>query len=385
VADQRPESRLVALLRHRADDIAEVALRHCESEIPHLTGLEGRDRDLGLASIRYVFQLRLDLAVDARDATEAEEAPFRRYHADAAERGIPLDLQLQVTRTAIAAIMRQCWHLAGEDLTDEMLTFSADLTRFHRRLEQIAVEAYCQRLGGRVTERLRRAHAEALLDGEMAPPLVDDELPLSGSYLVLVLPGPSPESAPPLFFLAEDAGVLHTTRDGADVVLVPLHPDGQGIAQKLTLHARDAGRTAAVAVVAGTPDEVPAAYSDALRLLQVRDGLRRPPQLLTPDDALPECLLGADPDTSARLAAKLAPLAEHPELVETLAVFLDADLDRSVTAHRLYVHRRTLTQRLQRIRELTGHDPRSTRGVQVLALALAARRLDRQRPAARPA
>jgi hypothetical protein len=87
--------------------------------------------------------------------------------------------------------------------------------------------------------------------------------------------------------------------------------------------------------------------------------------VLTVGDALPETLIGADPTTSGAPAAMICRLLTSA-LVETLAVFLDLDLDRTASAARLHIHRRTLTQRLDRIRALTGHDPRSSRGLLVL-------------------
>jgi sugar diacid utilization regulator len=189
---------------------------------------------------------------------------------------------------------------------------------------------------------------------------------------VLVVPG-DVGTPPPLSALSSDPRVLHTVRDGGDVVLVPLEPDGRAIAEELALRSRDAGRTAAFASPADSATSVPAAYRQALDLPAMSPALRVAPVVITAEDALPERLLGADPDTARRLVELVDRLAGHPGLVDTVAAFLDADMDRSVTADRLHIHRRTVTQRLHRVRELAGYDPRSTRGVQVLGLALAAR------------
>jgi len=51
------------------------------------------------------------------------------------------------------------------------------------------------------------------------------------------------------------------------------------------------------------------------------------------------------------------------ELVRTLRVFLDCDLDRRATAARLVLHPNTVSQRLRRIETLTGLDLRSPRSV----------------------
>ncbi|HXV92940.1 MAG TPA: helix-turn-helix domain-containing protein [Pseudonocardia sp.] len=377
--DRAPEpSRLITLLRQRTEYVTVASLLHCEETMPGLAGMAGRDRELGLAIIRYGTELRLTLAAEQRETTEQEDSYFRDYFAGAVERGIPLDVQLQIIRRTIAFTIGHYWEVAGRDHTDEMLVFSARTSRFHHRLEQILVETYCQRLGSDLTaERLRRAHADALLSGDSPPPTGGVDLPLATSYLVLVIPGDA-GPPPPLHALAADGRFLHTVREGADVALVPLEPDGREVAEKLAMQARDAGRRAAAATPAVTPDDVPQAYAEARRLLEVSAAMRRPPTIVTAEDALPETLLDADRGTAERLAGVLDAIAGSPELLETLWAFADSDLDRTATAERLFIHRRTLNQRLHRIRDLTGHDPRTSRGLLVLGLALIARGMRRR-------
>ncbi|WP_166784801.1 sugar diacid recognition domain-containing protein [Cryobacterium sp. TMT2-14] len=54
----------------------------------------------------------------------------------------------------------------------------------------------------------------------------------------------------------------------------------------------------------------------------------------------------------------LAVLDSHPELVDTLRDFIAANMSMSATAAGLHIHRNTLLYRLNRIRKLTGFDPR---------------------------
>ncbi|WP_130176536.1 sugar diacid recognition domain-containing protein [Cryobacterium sp. SO1] len=54
----------------------------------------------------------------------------------------------------------------------------------------------------------------------------------------------------------------------------------------------------------------------------------------------------------------LAVLDSHPELVDTLRDFISANMSMSATAAGLHIHRNTLLYRLNRIRKLTGLDPR---------------------------
>ena len=80
-------------------------------------------------------------------------------------------------------------------------------------------------------------------------------------------------------------------------------------------------------------------------------------------------------DATEELLRLLDPLDRNPDLPHTLEVYLANDLDRRRTAAALHVHPNTLDYRLRRIVELTGLDPSTTRGLQLLGAALAARRL----------
>lgn len=81
----------------------------------------------------------------------------------------------------------------------------------------------------------------------------------------------------------------------------------------------------------------------------------------------------ADEQTKLDLAAHLlSPLDHEPELIRTLELFFTNDCCPSTTAGTLEIHRNTLNYRLDKVRSLTGLDPRRfDQGVQVrLALLL---------------
>jgi sugar diacid utilization regulator len=76
----------------------------------------------------------------------------------------------------------------------------------------------------------------------------------------------------------------------------------------------------------------------------------------------------------------IAPLVAYDEqyetdLVTTLGTFLDCDGNVANTAGRLFTHRHTIRYRLERVRELTGHDVGSTDGRERLGLGLKAMRV----------
>jgi PucR family transcriptional regulator, purine catabolism regulatory protein len=63
------------------------------------------------------------------------------------------------------------------------------------------------------------------------------------------------------------------------------------------------------------------------------------------------------------------------DLVQTLESFLEADGNVAATAQRLFTHRHTIRYRLERVRELSGHDVGSTDGREKLGLGLKAMRV----------
>lgn len=117
--------------------------------------------------------------------------------------------------------------------------------------------------------------------------------------------------------------------------------------------------------------------TEARDVLRVVERLGRPPGLYSLRDVLLEYQLSRDSAALPRLAALLDPLARNPDLLLTVETALAHDLDRRRTAAVLHVHPNTLDYRLRRVTELTGCDLSSSRGVQLLGAAVAARRLCR--------
>lgn len=84
-------------------------------------------------------------------------------------------------------------------------------------------------------------------------------------------------------------------------------------------------------------------------------------------------LCTADPgQLRARADLVLGPLREHPQLLETLLTYLDADLNVNAAAARLHVHPNSLRYRLSRVEEELGRPVRSLATLVDLYLALRA-------------
>ena len=86
----------------------------------------------------------------------------------------------------------------------------------------------------------------------------------------------------------------------------------------------------------------------------------------------------------------VAPLAAYDEqyeteLVATVEAYLDNDGNVTPTAETLFTHRHTVRYRLERVRELCGHDLSSTEGREKLGLGLKAMRVLGIQPPGGPA
>lgn len=73
--------------------------------------------------------------------------------------------------------------------------------------------------------------------------------------------------------------------------------------------------------------------------------------------------------------ARLLDSADAEVLLATLHAWIDAGGSANECAALLYLHRNSVTRRLRQIRELTGHDPQTPRGMSMLYVAVEAHRL----------
>ncbi len=113
------------------------------------------------------------------------------------------------------------------------------------------------------------------------------------------------------------------------------------------------------------------------------------PGLATLEDHLPEALLVRSPDLAGMLVRELlGPVLELPgregrHLLSTLAVWIDTNCSVTQTASRLYCHRNTVLNRLNRLESLLGRPLKGRATFVAVSLALTAWELDQERGRAR--
>ena len=278
---------------------------------------------------------------------------------------------------------------ARPDETAELLAAVDGVQRYVQAVTAVVASCYLQEQQAISGEEgdLLRALVAALLAGEPADGLaerVGRVLPTSWLVLALELGAhPDEQSAGAVAARRKlrrlqdrlDAhvgepvlGRLHTT---GGVVL--LADDGQPVdALVEDLQAAAGVDVRAGAARAASREEVAAAAAQASEVLRLAGP---EPRVHVLRDVLLDYQLSRPSEAQEHLAALLDPLEDFPDLLLTLETYLAEDLDRRRPAGALHVHPNTLDYRLKRVIELTGIEPATTCGLQLLAGAVAVRRL----------
>jgi sugar diacid utilization regulator len=172
-------------------------------------------------------------------------------------------------------------------------------------------------------------------------------------------------------------------------VIVPAEDEGRlqraavGLARELEDALPEFHLTIGASRRVGDPVDLYRAGSEARLAVNVGEAEGRP-LLAFEDTGAYRLLLPAmseDPGELERFFAEtIAPLAAYDdqyetELVTTVEAYLANDGNVAATAKQLFTHRHTIRYRLERVRELCGHDVSATEGREKLGLGLKAMRV----------
>ncbi|HVT63984.1 MAG TPA: helix-turn-helix domain-containing protein [Mycobacteriales bacterium] len=360
--------------------------------------LEGEIASITALNLRLFFQsLRTDGPIPDEELVDIRSSAARR-----AEERVPLDAVLAAYHIG-GRIGWEALVEAAEPTEHEVLIVVAGrVLEFVQQVTGAVASAYLeerQSIYGEERDALR-AVASALLAGESADKLAARVgVSIAPSYVVLdVSIGDHPDeqehgvggavaarrklrrvqgrlerwAGQPVIGLLEPIGgpvLIATTPDESDKVIAAMP-------ELLTELADAAGAPVSAGIaLAATIGDLAAATRQAGDVLALATGLGRGPGAYTLSDVLLEYQLSRPSDALPELGLLLEPLERNPDLVLTLETYLAHDLDRRGTAAALHVHPNTLDYRLRRVVELTGIDPATTRGLQLVGAALAARRL----------
>jgi hypothetical protein len=362
--------------------------------------LEGEIAAITARNLRVFFtMLRTDEPIGDDDLVEIRSSAARR-----AQERVPLDAVLAAYHIGGRIGWEALVEGAEADEREALVVAAGRVLAFVQQVTGAVAAAYLeerQSIYGEERDALR-AVASALLAGEPADKLAARVgLTVATAYVVLeVSIAEHPDEAErgvggavaarrklrrvqgrlerwagqPVIGLLEPGGgpvlIATTPEDSAKVVA--------GLADLVAELTEAAGAPVSVGVaVAASLDGLAAASRQAGDVLMLATALQRGPGAYTLADVLLEYQLSRPSDALPALATLLEPLERNPDLVLTLETYLEHDLDRRGTAAALHVHPNTLDYRLRRVVDLTGLDPATSRGLQLVGAALAARRLQR--------
>ncbi|WP_052396336.1 CdaR family transcriptional regulator [Kutzneria sp. 744] len=212
-----------------------------------------------------------------------------------------------------------------------------------------------------------RADAVALLRGQVG----SDDGRFAGAYAVMVFRTVNPARTKPVPVREFGADVLSIVCEQGGYALVPAEDDGAWLKRCKRIHAL-LPEASWAGVSRQKVRQVPAGRGEAMHVVVSALAARRPPGCYLLGDVLVEYAVLTQPSVAGLLVSKIEPVTRNPALVATLRQLLAADGNRSRAAADLIIHRSTLDYRLRRIEQLTGHDPTSVRGLQVLGAAITA-------------
>ena len=374
-------------LAARVNPITDRMMARIVAEIPHYAELD----PVSLASVRDItvayWEGCLRAAQERRGPSPDELAVFERSARLRARAGWPLSAILHAYRLAVST----WWDVVGDDVRRQpgdvgtAVELVAALLHYLDDVQSAVTEAYLDEAEQLAANRNRRQQllVQALVDSNGRSPDVDvlaerAEVELADRYDVVVLTAADDMAAssrvaqalrslprtPPVLAAVRTSDVLALWPHGADV----WHQVGEALDG-----LSRASITAAVAESGS--DGYRAALAEAEQVLTIavhhgRSGVIRL------EDVLLDALIRQSGGRTAQLVARiLDPVFEEQDakatdLVATLRTYLTCDASTREAGRQLHVHPHTVTYRLERIRALTGLDPRHLHDALLLLAAV---------------
>lgn len=393
---------LLGRLRLRLDELARRMLDVIVEEVPvyaHLPReqLEGEI----LAICRANLEFFLDSLAAGGRPDDAALAEIEASAARRAEERVPLEAVLAAYHVGSRVAWDALQADASPDEQGELLSLAAPLMAYVQAVTGAVSDAYVEERGTIAGDEreARRARLEALLAG--GPPTgvagSPGEPPADEYVAVALALGPSADEVDESVegavaarrklrrveeFLGERGGegtLCRLDRRGGIALLPAPLGEAAAVADDVPALVDALAKVADATVTAGVAwrpgaAAVQAAVTEASDVLRLALDLGLAPGAYHLDDVLLEYVVSRPGPGRDRLAARLAALEDGPDLIATLEAWFGADFDRRRAAGALHVHPNTLDYRLKRVADLTGLEPSSSRGMQLLGAALLARR-----------
>lgn len=317
--------------------------------------------------LQFVEILRTGELPDAAALSALRESAARR-----AEEGVSVEAVLAAYHLGIEVV----WDRFADRPAEELIRSNRFLLRFLRLVTAAVTAGYLEERQIMFGDEhaARQAVLAALLDGAPAGDVAARggfRLPVAYEVLAVAIDRHPDEETPGIdarvaarrkvrrvraeLDRRSREPVLAALSDEGGLALVPA--GGEAVPALVHELGRVAGAGVRAAAVLAEPPAVAAAARTAREVLDVVLAGHHPPGLYRLDDVLLEFHLSRPSTAAPALAALLDPLAERPELLETLSCWLRTGQNRRRTASELHLHPNTVDYRLRKVAELTGLDP----------------------------
>jgi hypothetical protein len=329
------------------------------------------------AWVRWNIDLMIRWLVDGQPPTESDLERFRERARMLAANGMPADIVPANFRRGARYAWTAILDAAREDERAALVESADLLFEFIDRVSQLFSDTYASAgPAATISEDERRARALIARACAGEEPSGEDlqlgeriGFELSGAYRPFVMVAPAWSVQRHMALAARlRARHLLAASEGRRVT---------GLANR-KVPWRELGLDPRAAIAQGSRTrsaELLEAFEELRVVVEVavRDGRAGE---IEPDDHVAELLLRRSPRLATRLRSRVYDqlAANDPELTRTLDALIEHDFDRGATATALPVHRNTLTNRLNRIRAVTGLDVDSSDGRGLLWLAWLERR-----------
>lgn len=356
--------------------------------------LEQSMRETFIEELHYSTTLMLDLYDRDAQPTRLELDLYREIGRTRGIENFSIDDMRTGFNLAFLAGMQYAFSMAELVNQVQLMDLSAFGRRTHSTMLEATELAYFQVFHDRgQLDPARTQLTENLLQGKTDHALaaIANES-LATSYLVMMCRDPSQQLISSNFqhqilqdTLGEIPGALWKGSFDSSRGLIALIPaESGGIASVRSLTDTVVGEfrrrlnrhVVSSAAYAPNISRIPEEYKEAANVLRIAQAIPEAnSRTYYAEEMSIELTLLHNSRLRRRLENVLHPLRSGTDLIPTLGALFDNGLDRERTAQALFVHRRTLTYRIQRIRDLSGIDPLTPHGIALLRAALTASKL----------
>jgi hypothetical protein len=370
---------LFSQLRDRVDRNARRAVEVYTTELPDFRAVAASTAArAGMLDFAVLLRRReAELAADGEPFTPEDLAVFTAYGTERGRQAVSYAQQRRVLVLHTTLTLKEIQEATGPSDVDHLMHMLGWLPANGLAAQRAYTRGYL--LGQKsflpLVSRVRQLARALLADDPAAAELADSlDLPLPDGYLVLsvrMTGTPVEEERDQIVNTLLRRSLVPMLWDSAEE-LIALLPNRTTEAQALALAVELAESVGPCAIGAASAKTGALAEAAVLagRVSRVSPPQTVPSHLPTMRDLFVELGVTDQPLVDEWLTDLGRLLSTGPDLVRTLDAFYRHDMNRLPTAGELQIHPRTLDYRMQRVRELVGMDPGSTRGVRTLSTAV---------------